>query len=946
MSESGTTNGDHRLSAQSLPFAETLYELYLQDKNSVEPGWRDYFDEISQDGSAESTNGSQIGIGPSFTPSSIFNPAGNGRARPEAAARPATAESGDARLQHQLEEMIRAFRSRGHAIAKIDPIGIQQLGNEKLDPASFGFTDDDLERPIVGSTIRCGTCNTVRDAHERLHNTYCRSIAVQYMHIHEVDPRDWLMERMEKSENRLELSPEEHVRIFSRLTDAVAFEEFIQTKYLGAKSFSLEGAESLIPLLDLAIEKAGEQGIDEIVLAMAHRGRINVLANIMGKQPHRIFREFEDADPDFNIGGGDVKYHLGYSNDYVTKTGRSIHLSLCFNPSHLEFVSPVAIGRVRAKQDYAGNTDRDRCLALVIHGDAAFAGEGVVQETLNLSQLEGYRTGGTLHIIVNNQIGFTTTPEQSRSSRYTTGVARMLQIPIFHVNGEDPEAVAQTLKLAMEFRHKFKRDVIIDMYCYRRRGHNEGDEPEFTQPQLYQAIRKRKPVHESYLEHVLELGGITREQADEIFAACRQRLEDELSVARGEDLKPFCALPTGVWAGYRGGDVTDLKRISSGMEIEELKKLLIGITTVRVGFHPHRKIARILSQRREMGDGKRRLDWATAEALAFASFLTDGKSIRMTGQDCERGTFSHRHAVLHDVETGEKFIPLNHIIEDQETLEIHNSPLSEAGVLGFEYGYSLDAPNTLTVWEAQFGDFVNAAQVIIDQFISSAEDKWHRLSGIVMLLPHGFEGMGPEHSSARLERFLMLSADNNMQVVVPTTPAQYFHCLRRQMLSQWRKPLIIMSPKSLLRNPACTSPLEDLSHGRFERIIADDQVDASKVGRVLLCSGKIYFELIAKREELGRDDVAILRIEQLYPMSKELLTSSLEPFEDGLPVYWVQEEPRNMGAWPYMRVRFGESMTGRFRLSVICRDESASPATGSASSHKVEQAEILEASFA
>ncbi|MEX2299905.1 MAG: 2-oxoglutarate dehydrogenase E1 component, partial [Bryobacterales bacterium] len=727
--------------------------------------------------------------------------------------------------------------------------------------------------------------------------------------------------------------------------DAVIFEEFIQKKYVGAKSFSLEGSESLIPLLDLAIEQAGVHDIREIVLGMAHRGRLNVLANIMGKSPQQIFREFEDVDPQFHDGRGDVKYHLGYSSDWRTTGGENIHLSLCFNPSHLEFVNPVAVGRMRAKQDRARDLDREHGLVILIHGDAAFAGEGIVQETLNMSELEGYRIGGTIHVIVNNQIGFTTTPEQGRSSVYASGLAKMLQIPIFHVNGEDPEAVAQVIRLAMDFRQTFKRDVVIDMYGYRRHGHNEGDEPAFTQPLLYRAIAQRKSVREGYLEHLLALDGVTREEADSIAEERRKHLDEELSVARSEDYVQRAQRYTGIWSGYRGGPESETEDVETGVIRERLEALLEKLSRTPEDFHPHKRLVQLLKQRHEMAEGERPLDWSAGEALAFATLLTEGLRVRLSGQDSERGTFSHRHAVLRDIENGGRYVMLAHLASGQAPFEVINSPLSENGVLGFEYGYSLDWPDALVCWEAQFGDFVNAAQVIIDQFLASAEDKWNRLSGLVLLLPHGFEGQGPEHSSARLERFLTLAAEDNIQVAYPTTPAQYFHLLRRQVVRPWRKPLVVMTPKSLLRHPRVVSSLEEFTFGQFQRVIADDLGKRKAIKRVLLCSGKIFYELHQAREERKRSDVAIVRVEQLYPLADKHLEETLKVYADGTPAFWVQEEPDNMGAWRFIRYHMGDSLFGRLPFSGISRPASASPATGSASSHKLEQQKIIDEAF-
>jgi 2-oxoglutarate dehydrogenase E1 component len=910
----------------SLEFVEALYSDFLRDPESVSADWRTYFQSLS-DGN----------ITASFKPS--FKPSGNGAA---------TEETATALLQERVDQLIRNYRVRGHMAAQIDPLGIPRATPPELDLAFYDLSEADMRRRIACEAL-CGDGTvSLGEILDRLRNTYCRSIGVQFMHIDDSFVRHWLQERMEGTGNRIHLTHDEQIRILTRLTDAVIFEEFIRKKFIGAKSFSLEGAESLIPLLDLAIERAGEHGVDEIVLGMAHRGRLNVLANIMGKSPRQIFREFADLDPDLYVGGrGDVKYHLGYSSDWETQAGRKIHLSLCFNPSHLEFVNPVALGRMRAKQDRAGDLDRKRGMVILIHGDAAFAGEGVIQETLNLSQLDAYTVGGTLHVVINNQIGFTTSPSEMKSSTYATDVAKMLQIPIFHVNGEDPEAVAQVVQLAMDFRREFKRDVVIDMYSYRRLGHNEGDEPMFTQPLLYRAIKQRKPVREGYLEHLLKLQGVTSDEAAEIAVSRQEHLEQELSQATSDAYKVPSETPRGIWSGYAGGLDQDIEEVDTSVDRDRLVELLEMQTTLPVDFHPHPKIESAIRLRKQMARGERPLDWSTGEALAFATLATDGARVRLTGQDSERGTFSHRHAVLHDVETGQTFLPYQNLAPDQAPVEIYNSPLSETGVLGFEYGYSLDTPDGLVMWEAQFGDFVNAAQVIVDQFIAAAEEKWRRLSGITLLLPHGMEGQGPEHSSARLERFLELSVNDNIQVVQPTTPAQLFHCLRRQVLRRWRKPLIVMTPKSLLRHTRVTSSLDDLAAGRFERILQDaNTASGAEVARILMCSGKIYFDLDRERERQGRKDIAILRLEQLYPLADATLDAALRSYRDGTPLYWVQEEPENMGAWRFLKIRFGEAVLGRLPLKGISRPASASPATGSHSSHKKEQEQLITAAFA
>ena len=921
----------------SLGFIEEMFAAYQQDPASVSADWRRYFKSLS--------NGhvrlAAVQQGPSFHPRSLFNSGGRGPSDGTAATR----ELETSLLQDRVDQLVRAFRVRGHMVAKIDPLGMPRPHLPELDPEHYGFTEADMDRPFSTDTIRGPDVLTLREIIERLRNTYCRSIGVQFMHMDDLGVRQWLQDRMEESENRLSLSRKEQLRILTRLTDAVIFEEFIQKRFTGAKSFSLEGAESLIPLLDLAIEKSGDQGIRQIVMGMAHRGRLNVLANIIGKSQQEIFREFADLDPKLHLGRGDVKYHLGYSNDWITAARHKVHLSLCFNPSHLEFVDPVAIGRTRAKQDRLGDVKREHTMTLLIHGDAAFAGEGVVQEMFNLSQLKGYCTGGTLHVVVNNQIGFVTSPSEGRSSTYATDVAKMLQIPIFHVNGEDPEAVAFVVRLAMDFRHTFHRDVVIDMYCYRRRGHNESDEPAFTHPVLYRTIDKCQSVRDSYLEHLLKLNEITRDEADHIAKEQTRLLDEELSVAKSDEYVARPGTHPGVWKGYVGGRDKSVPEADTTVTQERLVELLEAQTRLPADFKPHPKIQRFLEHRRQMARGEKPLDWATGEALAFASLAADGYRVRLSGQDSTRGTFSQRHAVLHDYEDSHCYTPLQHVSKGQAPVEIYNSPLSEAGVLGFEYGYSLDYPHGLVLWEAQFGDFVNAAQVIIDQFIASAETKWNRLSGLVMLLPHGFEGMGPEHSSARLERFLELSAESNMQIIQPTTPAQYFHALRRQVLRPIRKPLVVMTPKSLLRHPRAVSTLDELATGHWEKVIPDDDPQRADVEGVLLCSGKIYYELAKEREDHKRQDVAILRMEQLYPLPMDQLKAALSPYKPGTPVYFVQEEPENMGAWRFLLARFGGELFDRWPFSGIFRRASPSPATGSASAHRMEQKELLMQAF-
>ncbi len=916
----------------NLAYIESLHEAYRLDRESVPPEWRSYF-ESGRNGDAWPRRPATES---SFRPASIFNPP------PDRG--PGAQDPSD---QERLNRLVRAYRVRGHTIAQVHPIGAQPDSPPELDPSFFGFTHEDLQRVFTCETLCWPGPLTLGQILQRLRRTYCRSIGVQYMHIDDLAERRWLQERIEGEQNRIALSREMQMRILTRLTDATIFEEFLRKKFLGAKTFSLEGCESLIPLLDLAIEKAGGQGVKEIVMGMAHRGRLNVLANIIGKRPRQMFHEFADSEPEQHLGSGDVKYHLGYSHDWTTGAGQRVHLSLCFNPSHLEYVNPVVLGRVRAKQDRVGDRAGATCLALLIHGDAAFAGEGIVQETLNLSQLAGYKVGGALHIIVNNQIGFTTPPSEGRSCFYATDVARMLQIPIFHVNGEDPEAVAQCVHLAMDFRKQFSRDVIIDMHGYRRLGHNEADEPSFTHPALYQAIKQRKSVRDGYLEHLLKLKGITAEEADAISEQRQKQLETELAEARDDKYQSPGEKLHGIWARskFYGGPESGAQEVKSAVAGEWLRALLVKLTELPANFTPHPKIVRLLEARREMAEGKHPLDWSAGEALALATLATEGVRIRLSGQDSRRGTFSHRHAVLHDYEGKGTHTPLQHLAADQAPVDIINSPLSENGVLGFDYGYSLDCPDGLTLWEAQFGDFANAAQVIIDQFITSAEDKWRRLSGLVLLLPHGFEGMGPEHSSARLERFLNLCARDNIQVAYPTTPAQFFHLLRRQALRLWRKPLVVMTPKSLLRLPEASSSLEELAASEFHPVIPDLSRSPKIPTRILLCTGKIYFELDKARVERKRDEVAIVRLEQLYPLNTTLLESALKDYPLETPVIWAQEEPENMGAWRFLRARLGDRLFGRHPFTVVSRPESPSPATGSANAHRLEQARLIDAAF-
>lgn len=920
----------------SLDYIDDLYVQFIQDPNSVSPGWRKYFEEFSL--TAAPQVGSAIGT-PNTDPLQAETLGDVTRTiRDEA--------MWLARMQDRVDHLVREYRVRGHLMAQLDPLGIVRQAPPELDPQSYGVQAGDMDREFSCPALQYVNARTLRDVLTKLRNTYCRSIGVQFMHIENRTIRDWLQRRMESTENRIELSREVQQRIYSRLADAAIFEEFVRRKFVGAKTFSLEGAESLIPLLDLALEKAGQHNVKAVVMGMAHRGRLNVLANIMGKRAQSIFWEFDDPEPEMHRGTGDVRYHLGYSSDWTTSTGAKVHISLCFNPSHLEFVNTVAMGRCRAKQDRAKDDRHAETMTILMHGDAAFAGEGIVQETLNLSELKGYTTGGTLHVIINNQVGFTTEADEARSCTYATDVAKMLQIPIFHVNGEDPEAVAQVVSLAMDFRREFRRDVVIDMYAYRRWGHNEADEPRFTQPIMYRAIDQRPSVRESYLDRLLKMGELTREEADAIADVRQNKLEREFEAAKNEPYVPGLQTLGGYWRGYIGGIEPTNDLPSTGVKAETISNILGTLAKVPNGFAVQRQLQRLNDLRGEMATGKKPLDWAAAEAVAFGSLLIEGHPVRLSGQDCERGTFSQRHSVLHDTENNNKYMPLKNLGANQARIDIINSPLSEAGVLGFEYGYSLDFPEALVAWEAQFGDFWNAAQVIVDQFIASAEDKWGRLSRLVLLLPHGFEGQGPEHCSARLERFLLLTAEHNIQVAQPTTPAQYFHLLRRQVKWQWSKPLVVLTPKSLLRHRAVVSSIEDLASGRFQKILPDERTENGHTDRVILCSGKVYYDLIDRRKELSANNVAIVRIEQFYPLSSGELMRALNGYAADTEVIWLQEEPANMGAWQFIKVHFSEALGQKFRLRSLSRVESASPSTGSSSSHKLEQDDLLQAAFA
>jgi 2-oxoglutarate dehydrogenase E1 component len=922
---------------------EELYFRYQENPASVPESWRGYFARLEGEmGGA---------VPPARAPSPPDDTAAGGvfSLPPTAevvppvagAVSPASDHETAVEMQARVSAMVNAYRVRGHLFAQLDPLGLSERPPFDLSLETFGLQHVDPETIFAYGNKKLPLREIVR----RLQNTYCRTIGAEFTFIEDPEERRWLQHRMEDSENHVDLPRETQVRILRKLTDAETFERFLHSTYIGAKRFSVEGGESVIPMLELIIDHAAPRGVEEIVIGMAHRGRLNVLINVLELPPHDILAAFEDNDPERYLGSGDVKYHLGHSTDrYID--GRKVHLTLSFNPSHLEFVNPVVEGRVRAKQDRRADEERKRVMPLLIHGDAAFIAQGIVAETLNLSGLRAYTTGGTMHVVVNNQIGFTTAIRDARSTRYCTDITRMLRCPVFHVNGEDPEAVAHVAQLATEYRQRYGRDVVVDLYCYRKWGHNEGDEPRFTQPVMYSAIDRKESVRDVYVDTLKEKGQVSAEEAEEIQSESRARFERALEEVRHTNHHYESSAFGGLWTGYSGGPDLDTADESTAVPTETLTALMDKITDLPEGFSTLRQIKAITQHRRKAGRGEAPMDWGSAETLAYASLLAEGVNIRITGQDAERGTFSHRHAVIYDSKTGQPYVPLEHLAERQGRFEVYDSALSEAGVLGFEYGYSLDSPDGLVVWEAQFGDFANGAQVLIDQFISSSEDKWHRLSGLVMLLPHGFEGQGPEHSSARLERFLSLCAEDNMMVCNLTTAAQVFHALRRQVKRPWRKPLVVMSPKSLLRAEKAASSLADLAEGTFQRIIPERDVPPKKAKRVLFCSGKVYYDLVKGREERGRDDVAIVRLEQLYPIRVQELRDLFAEYADGTDLVWVQEEPFNSGAWYFINAHLPQMLGHRFDLRCVSRPPSASPATGSKEAHKLEQQQLVDDAFA
>jgi 2-oxoglutarate dehydrogenase E1 component len=927
-------------------FIEELYARYLSDPASVDPSWRNYFDELGPETKSlfEQT---RAALKPR-------RDGGAGVVRSPIGAEVVDLSSERSRrliIEHlRVVMLIRAFRVRGHLLADLDPLGLAgDKHHPELDPTAYGFSEADLDRGFFLDNVLGLEKATLRQIVKILRQTYSARIGVEFMHIQDPDQKSWIQVQMEGSHNLLKPSAEAKRDILDQLTAAEGFERFLHVKFPGTKRFGLDGGESTVPVLEAIIRRSAELGVDEIVIGMPHRGRLNVLANIMGKPYTAIFSEFQGGSaPDDVLGSGDVKYHLGTSTDRELPDGRKMHLSLTANPSHLEAVNPVVLGKVRAKQRQKRDTERSRVMGLLLHGDAAFAGQGVVQEGLEMSELRGFRTGGTIHVVVNNQIGFTTSPAYARSSPYPSDVARTVQSPIFHVNGDDPEAVVLVGRMAAEFRQRFKKDVVIDLWCYRRHGHNEADEPSFTQPLMYRTIAQHPTTRQIYVRRLSEEGVLGEGEGQRIYDAFQERLSDAHEASAGYKTNKADWLE-GAWTGLsRAPDAYE--RGSTAVAIETLREIGLAMTGIPDGLHVHRKLSRIIGQRRaaiESGEG---IDWATAEHLAFGTLLREGFPVRLSGQDVGRGTFSQRHAVLYDQETEERYIPLEHLHDDQPTFEVVDSPLSEEGVLGFEYGYSLADPNCLVLWEAQFGDFANGAQVYFDQFITAGEAKWLRMSGLVCLLPHGYEGQGPEHSSARLERFLQLYADDNIQVLYPSTPASFFHALRRQMHRDFRKPLIVMTPKSLLRHKACTSTLADMGPGSsFHRVMYEKppSPDDRKITRAVLCSGKVYYDLAQRRAELGLDDsVALLRLEQIAPFPQQVLTEELARYAKSIDVVWCQEEPRNMGAWGFVvpRIEAVLEQLGMAQVRPIYagRVPAAATATGSHQQHLREQSTLVD----
>ena len=969
-SDTGSSEPASFLSGSNAAYVEHLQAQYAEDPSSVDESWRALFDGMGDEGStataqAKGASWKRADWPPVANGELVAALDGQWDAIPSekeitkkistkvgATADPAAIKA--ATLDSIRAIMfIRAHRIRGHLAANLDPLGIVNIEHApELDPSTYGFAEADLDRPIFIDNVLGLETATMRQIDEIVKRTYCGTFALQYMHISNADEAAWLKERIEGYDKEISFTPEGRKAILNSLIETEGFEQFLNVKYTGTKRFGIDGGEALIPAMEQIIKRGGALGAKEIIIGMPHRGRLNVLANVMAKPFRAIFNEFQGGSfkPDEVEGSGDVKYHLGASSDREFD-GNTVHLSLTANPSHLEAVNPVVLGKARAKQRQFGEDDRDTVIPVLLHGDAAFAGQGVVAECLGLSGLAGHKTGGAIHIIVNNQIGFTTAPRFSRSSPYPSDIAMMVEAPIFHVNGDDPEAVVHAAKVATEYRQKFNKDVVIDMFCYRRYGHNEGDEPMFTQPLMYKTIKKHPPVMEIYAKRLTGEGVLTAEGVDAIRSDFKDHLQAEFDA--GTEYRPNKAdWLDGRWSGFNAGR-GEYQRGETGYDIDALKRIGEKLTAVPEGFSVHRTVARQLEAKKKMFETGEGFDWATAEAMAFGSLIKDGIPIRLSGQDSTRGTFSQRHSAFIDQETEERHFPLKQV-GGEDDYEVIDSMLSEYAVLGFEYGYTLSEPNALVLWEAQFGDFVNGAQIMIDQFICSGERKWLRMSGLVMLLPHGYEGQGPEHSSGRMERFLQLSAEENWIIANCTTPSNYFHILRRQMARDYRKPLVLFTPKSLLRHKKCVSKLEEFGPGSsFHRVLWDDaQLGLSdtvlkpddKIKRVVICTGKVYYDLLDERDARGIDDVYLMRTEQLYPIPAMSLMKELDRFKQAEFV-WCQEEPKNQGGWTFMEPNL-EYLLGRVgakneRPRYAGRPASASPATGLASQHKAQQEALV-----
>lgn len=897
-------------------FLEELYQEYVKNPDRIAPEWRNLFSELDgRGGTRYPSAGASLALQPEDIP-----------------------DTDDINLK--AHRLIQDYRRHGHFLARVNPLGFRNTDENLLDPQRYGIGPHDLQKIVRVQIAGQPVTDTLATIINKMEQIYCSSTGIEYFYIRDEERRNWIAERVESDEFYRPLSREQLALIYSRVYAAEAFEKFLATRFPGKKRFSLEGGESLIPALACIVEEAGNYSIEQIVLGMAHRGRLNVLANIMGKDPAAIFAEFnENVSSDF--GPGDVKYHLGYSRDYKTKSGRMVHLSLAFNPSHLEVINPVVMGSVRARQTMSRDERRLRHLPVLIHGDAALAGQGINYECANMSGLRGYSVGGTIHVVVNNQVGFTTDPKDSRSTIYATDLAKILNTPILHVNGDDPVAVFRAARFALEWRQTFNSDVFIDLICFRRWGHNETDEPTFTQPGMYEIIKKH-PGTFAVFDRSLPESELPSAEREAIRNGYNQTLEEAFQRFQSQNIQVDIETLQGKWQGLRKIDPES--NPETGVSETVLKKVTEIITFVPDGFNLNKKLQRLFEDRRKMifePQASKGVDWGMGELLAYGTLLAEGFSVRISGQDCKRGTFSHRHATVFDTETGEEFTPLSRLAGQKTNFEIVNSLLSEEAVLGFEFGYSLADPSTLVIWEAQFGDFANGAQVIVDQFISSSEAKWKRMSGLTMLLPHGYEGQGPEHSSARLERYLQLCSQHNMQVCYPTTPAQIFHLLRRQMHRNYRKPLIVMSPKSLLRHPEAVCKPEDFLSGRFQDVIpeVDPDIKAAGVKRILFCTGKIYYELREERRKAKITDTAIIRVEQLYPFPDREIQKLLDSYRKVEEVAWVQEEPRNQGAWIYMENLLGHLCKNR--LNYYGRPASPSPATGYYKVHVKEQQTVL-----